>query len=111
MDKKIKSKMIEELIIDDIDVEILTTLDDWVSNNIIGSADIIPAKTLLTWMSKGKVKAKEICAKCVKNLTDSGFANEDGYLVQAKFETEEEKALWIIMAIAGANGYISQSID
>lgn len=89
----------------EIKKEIKKDLKQMIKDKDITDEDLEAVKTILTWIRLGRAEAMEINKKYVKNLTDNGFANKDGYLLV----DEDNFGLWLVLAISGAYGYIEQT--
>ena len=88
-------------VMDKIDKLVQSCLKD----NIIGEAEILPTKTIFTWLLKGREKAEKVSLEAVKNLVENGFVDAS----EKKLVGEIYNAIGLSLMIAGAQGFIKQT--
>jgi hypothetical protein len=92
------------------DLNIDKEIEKMIKENAIGEEDALEAKTLLTWLSKGRKEAEKISKISVKNLIENGFVSKDGKRLIANTD-KKYASIWFLLAIAGAKGFIKQSVE
>jgi len=76
-----------------------------IKDNLIGEEETLSAKTLFTWLLKGRKEAEGVSLEAVKNFTENGFVDDTGQ----KLVGEIEDPIGLTLMIAGAQGYIKQT--
>ena len=74
-------------------------------DNLFGDEDIVEAKTVLTWLFRGKKSANKISPQAVRNLEECGFVEGD----KLSCGIVDDLGIWFCLAIAGAKGFIKQT--
>lgn len=87
-------------------MDIDKVIADCLKDNVFGEDSVVEARTILTWMDKGKREAEKVSKIVVDNLTKGGFVKNDKLVADKESLKDENTTIWFCLLIAGAKGLL-----